>query len=203
MDIRKEIIGIMENKVAKKLISLNLTEDKIDILDSIAEFFNDVSGTNSYSRNHLIDKAIDSYIETVKDTLKKEYDFNIDKEIIGTLSSDYDTIILPAHDEGFLEVFMKQQKWYSFRIDEGRIDKVKYIAIYRSAPISGITHFAEIKEVRQYKNTKKKEAILKSKPVELEKPVVLGKYSAVGMRTPRYVKLSKLKKSDNIQELFD
>ena len=57
-----------------------------------------------------------------------------------------DTIIVPAHEEGFNEVFLGEDQWYAIRISAAMKDKIKFIAAYQVAPISAITHVAEVKE---------------------------------------------------------
>ncbi|MCX6646151.1 MAG: type I restriction enzyme HsdR N-terminal domain-containing protein [bacterium] len=57
------------------------------------------------------------------------------------------TIVCPVRDEGFNEVFLKENRWYAVRIREKRIPYIKYIAAYRVKPISAITHYAEVAAV--------------------------------------------------------
>ena len=59
----------------------------------------------------------------------------------------FDTIIVPAHQEGFEDAFLAENRWYAIRIDEDKHDKIKYIAVYRTAPTSAITHFAEVSSI--------------------------------------------------------
>ena len=62
-----------------------------------------------------------------------------------------DTIIVPAQDEGFKRVFIGENSWYSIRLAEKRIPQIKYIAAYRTSPISGVTHIAEVKKIEPCK----------------------------------------------------
>ncbi len=66
----------------------------------------------------------------------------------GTLAvSDIDTIVVPAREEGFQQVFLGEDEWRSIRIHGSMIPQIKYIAAYRVAPISAITHIAKVKEI--------------------------------------------------------
>ena len=57
------------------------------------------------------------------------------------------TIVVPAREEGFKRVFIGKNAWYSIRLSEKRIPQIKYIAAYRTSPISAVTHIAEVKKV--------------------------------------------------------
>jgi hypothetical protein len=61
--------------------------------------------------------------------------------------SDIDTVVVPAQDEGFEQVFMGEDRWYKVRIHGSMIPKLKYAAVYRVAPTSAITHVAPISSI--------------------------------------------------------
>lgn len=69
--------------------------------------------------------------------------------------SDIDTIVVPAREEGFQEVFIGENCWYSIRIHSSMISKIKFIAAYQVAPISAITHLARVDRIEQWKDTNK------------------------------------------------
>ena len=60
---------------------------------------------------------------------------------------------MPAREDGFNEEFHKHDRWYAIRISSAMIDKIKYIAAYQVAPISGITYVAEVDRIEKYKDT--------------------------------------------------
>lgn len=109
-----------------------------------------------------------------------------------------DTIIVPAQEDGFNRVFIKENKWYAIRIGAAMKDKIKYIAGYQVAPISAITHIAEVKEIRPYKDTGKYELIF-AEPAKSITPIKLNeaKYKPQG---PVYAEYSKLTKAKNLEE---
>lgn len=69
--------------------------------------------------------------------------------------AECDTIVVPARDDGFQEVFIEKNQWYAIRIGAAMKDRIKYIAAYQTAPVSAVTHIAEISNIRPYQDTGK------------------------------------------------
>jgi len=116
--------------------------------------------------------------------------------------SEIDTIVVPARDDGFNEVFMGEKRWYAIRIHSSMIPKIKHIAVYRVAPESAITHIAPVSTIEPWKDTNKyvvnfAEAPEKVKPVHL---VAKGKVKAP--QAPRYTSLTRLKAAKNLDDVF-
>lgn len=61
-----------------------------------------------------------------------------------------DTIVVPAKEEGFKEVFIGENRWYAIRISKDVTQHIRFIAAYQSAPVSTITYFAEVKNIEPY-----------------------------------------------------
>ena len=59
----------------------------------------------------------------------------------------FDTVVVPAQQEGFESTFLGQNCWYAIRIAGGMLDKIKYIAAYQTNPVSAITHYAPVRLV--------------------------------------------------------
>jgi len=116
--------------------------------------------------------------------------------------SDIDTIVIPAHDEGFQEVFIGENCWYQIRIHESMILKIKHIAAYRVAPTSAITHIAPVKSIEQWKDTNK--YILHfSKPAKKIKPIKLVPKSKVkALQNSRYTSIERLMAAKTLDEAF-
>ena len=60
------------------------------------------------------------------------------------LEPDFDTVIVPAREEGFQRVFVGEQKWYPIRLSPESRARLKHVAAYRIAPISAVTHVADV-----------------------------------------------------------
>jgi hypothetical protein len=69
--------------------------------------------------------------------------------------STVDTVVVPARDEGFQDVFIKENRWYAVRIHGTMRPQIKYIAAYRVAPTSAITHIAPVRSIEPWKDTDK------------------------------------------------
>jgi len=72
-----------------------------------------------------------------------------------TSSIDIDTVVVPAREDGFQEVFLGEDRWYAVRIHGSMRPQIKYVAVYRVAPISAITHIAPVKSIEPWKDTGK------------------------------------------------
>ena len=114
--------------------------------------------------------------------------------------SDIDTIVIPAREDGFKEVFIDENCWYAIRLNSSMIPKIKYIAAYQVAPISAITHIAGVKSIEQWKDTNK--YILHfTEPAEKIKKVPLGTNKGKAPQSPRYSSRDRLlnaKSLDNV-----
>jgi hypothetical protein len=117
--------------------------------------------------------------------------------------SDLDTVVVPAHEDGFEEVFLGQNRWYAGRIHPSMAKQLKFIAVYVTAPTSAITHYASIQSIEPWQNTGK--AVVNfSEPAKALKPELKltdeGKVSQLyGMR---YTTFEKLKKATTMDEVF-
>lgn len=115
--------------------------------------------------------------------------------------SEIDTIVVPAREDGFKEVFIDENCWYEIRLNSSMIPKIKYIAAYQVAPISAITHIAEVKSIEQYKDTNK--YILHfTEPAEKIKKVPLGKSKGKAPQSPRYSSRSRIINAESLDSVF-
>ncbi len=168
-------------------------------MDKIARTLSKHSG-RSTSRNMLIEDSIDAYIE---DALRIFAQKGIRLEEKSVDASEYNTIVLPAHEEGFRRVFLDENKWYYVRLKKDRIPYLKYVAIYVNAPLSQITHYAKIAKNGFVMDENKKKYVihLEGQPIELENPIPLGNIPSQSTRAPKYTTLQKLLTAETYQDL--
>ena len=123
------------------------------------------------------------------------------KPIENVAHPDKDTIVVPARKEGFDRVFLGENSWYAIRISGGMLDKIRYIAGYQTAPISAITHIAEVERIEPYGEEGKYKLIFKNGAVELPQPIKL-ETGRKGIQSPKYTSLDKLKNATLLSEAF-
>lgn len=182
----------------KRQISLFLKPEIIEQLDNLTKEFN-VHSIKIASRNYLIEIAIENLLQTFPRVLE-EYDKKYRDDV--TEPTEFDTAIYPSYSDG-LDTLIKERRWYYVRINKNNIKKIKYIALYLGNPMSCITHYAKVKEyVPEVSNGKIKYSVyITGDIIPLEHPVILGNTNPVGMRSPKYTTLSKLKSAKEVSDL--
>ncbi len=206
MQLKEIISKDLEITKERKTMSINIDSYQIEEIDKIAYQFSKINNSKTFTRKYIIETAIDAYIEEAKEILEKQYKINIKdlpKKKKEKKEKNFDLVIFPAREEGFQDVFLGEREWRYVRIDKNKINKIKYIAIYRSAPISGITHYAKVKSFEYNEEYKKYSIILEGKPIRLEKIIKLEGLDPNAMRSGRYVELSELKNAKNLKELLE
>lgn len=102
-----------------------------------------------------IDKAIEEFEnrsiskyskEEEKEVLDILDNSSIEETVVEETTDDDLTIIVPAQEDGFQQVFLKDNEWYDIRIGKRRT-KIRYIAGYEVKPRSGIQYIAKVKDI--------------------------------------------------------
>jgi hypothetical protein len=116
--------------------------------------------------------------------------------------SDLDTVVVPAREDGFEKVFLGQDRWYQVRIHPSMISQLKYVAVYRTAPVSAITHYAPIRSIEQWENTGKMVINFTEHAREVG-PLKLTEGGKVRhLQGLRYTNFAKLKNANSLDEAF-
>jgi hypothetical protein len=123
---------------------------------------------------------------------------------VSTVSGEaeqFDTVVVPAREEGFQRRFIGENCWFAIRINARHIPKLKYIAAYRVAPIGAITHIAEIDTIVPYNNTGK--YILRFKgPATVIGPIPRTEDSQVNLQSSRYALRDKVLRAKALDEVW-
>jgi hypothetical protein len=117
-------------------------------------------------------------------------------------ADDPDTVIVPAQQEGFEKVFLGENAWYSIRISGGMLPKIKYIAAYRSQPISAVTHLAPVEKIEPYGDNGKYKLIF-SEPAKPIGPIPFGDAPSGTMQGTRYTTRARLLSAKTVSDIFD
>lgn len=115
--------------------------------------------------------------------------------------SEIDTIVVPAREDGFNEEFLKNHRWYSIRLNSSMIPKIKYLATYQVAPISAITHIAEVQSIEQWKDTNKYALYFSGAPKKIKK-VALGRNKGKAPQSSRYSSKARILKASSLDQVF-
>jgi hypothetical protein len=120
---------------------------------------------------------------------------------VETPPDERDTVVVPAQEEGFQQVFLGQDCWYAIRIGGGMLGKIKYIAAYQSNPVSAITHYAAIKQIEPYGDEGKYKLVF-AEPAKTIGPIPFAGAPSGSMQGPRYTSVARLKTARKITDLF-
>lgn len=114
-----------------------------------------------------------------------------------------DTLVCGAQEEGFNDVFLKENRWFAIRIHPKRISQIKYLAMYEVKPISAIRYIGDVKEIKPYKNSRKFEVVLKGPATKLKTPIILSsKYPNLAPQAPKYTSFTLFKRAKKLEDIF-
>lgn len=112
-----------------------------------------------------------------------------------------DTVVVPARPEGFESCYLGEARWRAIRMSAAMVGRVRYCAAYQVAPISAVTHVAEVVRIEKYRDTGKYELVFDGPPREVG-PVELGNQSALAPQAPRYTTYDRLIRAKTLRDVF-
>lgn len=192
------------NKSAKKQVALYLDEAKIEEIDMVSKQFSLVSDAKTFSRNTLIESAIDKFLKESKTYLREARGIDVDQLLAQERSGKFDTVIFSASGRGFENTFLGESEppcWYTCHISEARMPHLQYIAIYRGAPVSAITHYAKIADFKQDPQNGLT-CYFDGAPKELPNKITLGSKPSCFFNGTKYTTLKSLLNATKADELF-
>ncbi len=116
--------------------------------------------------------------------------------------AEIDTIVVPAREDGFAEVFLGEKCWYAIRIHSSMIPRIRNIAAYQVAPESAITHIASVASIEQWKDSSKY-VVNFAAPAEKIGPIrLVPKGSVKAPQSPRYTARARLAVAKTLDDAF-
>jgi len=116
--------------------------------------------------------------------------------------SEIDTIVVPAREEGFREVFLGENMWRAIRMHSSMIPKIRYVAGYQVAPESAITHVAEVAKIEPWKDTQKYALYFKEPAKTIDRIPLVPGGRVKGPQNSRYTSMTRLKTAKTLDDLF-
>ena len=195
---------LKNSKTPKKQIAVYLDDAKIERIDMVTKQFSSISDSKSFSRNTLIEEAIDKFLADSIEYLQETQGIDVDALIEEARLERFDTVVFSSRDRGFEETFLGECEtpcWYPCRISSAREPLVKYIAIYRGQPVSAITHYAKVKEFQDDPERNEKVCIFDGAPKKLPHEIKLGSRNACFFQGTKYTSLESLLNATKTDEL--
>ncbi len=115
--------------------------------------------------------------------------------------SAIDTVVVPAMKDGFVKVFLGESRWRAIRISGGKLEQIRWIAAYQTAPVSAITHIAKVSRIEPYGENGKYQLIF-AEPAQEITPIPFADAPMGSTQGIRYTTLAKLKAAKKIGDLF-
>ena len=112
-----------------------------------------------------------------------------------------DTIVVPAHQEGFDKAFIGEKAWWAIRIAAKHRDKLKWIAVYQVTPICAVTYVAQIAQIEPFGDEGKYKLLFTGPPTKLNQPIPFADAPAGAMQGSRYTSYEKLLAAKTVKDL--
>jgi len=194
----RNIDDFMEDIIFNKPIGIiiiidEITEDLSNVLNQFVHKI-DILEFKKYTNENNPNEIIYQFTPFQQDIIIQKKKIDPEK---------FDTIVVPAHEDGFKNVFLGGNCWFSIRISSSMLDRIKYIAAYQTAPVSAVTHIAEVKKIERHKKDTGKYIVYFRNKAKRIKPIKLVPRSQVkAPQSPRYTNYKQLKKAKNLNEAF-
>jgi hypothetical protein len=115
---------------------------------------------------------------------------------------EFDTVVCPVREEGFVRAFLGQHAYWAIRIADKNRSKIKYIAMYQVAPISAITYYGEVDRIERFENSGKYKLYLKGAPTRLDPPIGMGKNRHLKPQASKYTTIEAIKNAKTLDDVF-
>jgi hypothetical protein len=123
---------------------------------------------------------------------------------VGTAATavEIDTVVVPAREDGFKEVFLGENRWYAVRIHGSMRPQIKYVAAYQVAPVSAITHVAPVRSIEPWKDTGKVVLNFAEPAKEIRAIPMPGKGRVRSFQNLRYTSLERIQSAQSLDDIW-
>ena len=87
-----------------------MDEAKVERIDKIIKIFSSLSDSKSFSRNTLIEEAIDKFIGESEQFLYDEHGIDVERLLEEERAEKYDTVVFSSSGRGFEETFLGESE---------------------------------------------------------------------------------------------
>lgn len=197
---RSKIAGFRNIDAFLDAIIFDIPIAAIVIIDKVSEELENVLGQLTMDTDII---EFQTFVDN-EDRVHKFMPFNEEiREIERDVDvEELDTIVVPAQVEGFQSEFIEKNCWYSIRISASMLNRIKYIASYQVAPISAITHVADVAKIEKYKDTNKYIVYFKEPAREISHVRLDTKKKGTAPQAPRYTTYERLMKAKYLSDVF-
>lgn len=125
----------------------------------------------------------------------REMGLSVKDEIEEAKRKKNDTVIFSSVGWSFEETFLGETEipcWNPCNCSPERIANLKYIAVYRGAPISAITHYAKIKQIKYSEEKGCNVCYFEGSPIRLPNKIGLGSTPGCFFRGPKYTSIESM-----------
>lgn len=190
-NINELLDRLIFDKDVAVIIVINETSEQLTRVLSKIKILADIIEAQSFIANGKMLHRFTPFQEDVLEAVLPSTDLD-----------ELDTIVVPAKEDGFKEVFIAEKCWYQIRISAAMLDKIKYIAVYQVAPISAITYVAEVERIEKYKDTDKYILYFKDDAKQIKKVLLSGATKGKAPQAPRYTSYAKLIEASTLDDLW-
>ena len=182
---------IFDNKPAAIIIIDEATEELYNVMGQLTMATEVIEAQTYVCKDEKLHRFTPFKDEILSDVISSED------------ADELDTIVVPAREEGFNEEFLQNNRWFAIRISSAMLDKIKYIAAYQVAPVSGITYIAEVDRIEKYKDTNKYIVYFKDDSLQKINKIGLGKKKGQAPQAPRYTSFMTISSSKTLDDLWN
>jgi hypothetical protein len=115
---------------------------------------------------------------------------------------EIDTVVVPAREGGFKEVFLGENRWYAVRIHGSMRAQIKYVAAYQVAPVSAITHIAPVRSIEPWKDTGKMVLNFAEPAKEIHRIPMPAKGRVRSLQNLRYTSLARIQAAQSLDDIW-